>query len=159
MIAVLQRVSEAKVSVDDQVTGSIGPGLVVLLGVHRDDTEADSTFLVEKTANLRIFSDEAGKMNLSLLDVGGSALIVSQFTLVGDWRKGRRPSYINAAAPELGERLYEHFMAGLRERDIPVASGRFGAMMQVQLVNDGPVTFVLDSRSGARPFGLAQASS
>jgi len=146
MIAVLQRVSSAQVTVDGQVTGAIGQGLVVLLGVHRDDTEADSTFLVEKTANLRIFSDEAGKMNLSLLDVGGSALVVSQFTLVGDWRKGRRPSYINAAAPEEGERLYEHFMDGLRVRDIPVASGRFGAMMQVQLVNDGPVTFVLDSK-------------
>ena len=146
MIAVLQRVSSAQVTVDGQVTGSIGQGLVILLGVHRDDTEADSTFLVEKTANLRIFSDEAGKMNLSLLDVGGSALVVSQFTLVGDWRKGRRPSYINAAAPEKGERLYEHFMDGLRVRDIPVASGRFGAMMQVQLVNDGPVTFVLDSK-------------
>ncbi|MBA7657984.1 MAG: D-tyrosyl-tRNA(Tyr) deacylase [Calditrichaeota bacterium] len=152
MIAVLQRVSEAQVTVDGQVTGAIGQGLVVLLGVHRDDTEADSTFLVEKTANLRIFSDEAGKMNLSLLDVGGGALVVSQFTLVGDWRKGRRPSYINAAAPEEGERLYEHFMDGLRERNIHVASGRFGAMMQVQLVNDGPVTFVLDSRSGARPL-------
>jgi len=146
MIAVLQRVTSASVTIDDQVIGSIGQGLVVLLGVHRDDTEADSTFLVEKAANLRIFSDDAGKMNLSLLDVGGSALAVSQFTLVGDWRKGRRPSYINAAAPEEGELLYEHFIDGLRERDIPVASGRFGAMMQVQLVNDGPVTFVLDSK-------------
>ncbi len=146
MIAVLQRTSRGSVTVDGEVTGAIGQGLVVLLGVHRDDTEADSTFLVEKAANLRIFSDDAGKMNLSLLDVGGSALVVSQFTLVGDWRKGRRPSYINAAAPEEGERLYEHFMDGLRERNIPVASGRFGAMMQVELVNDGPVTFVLDSK-------------
>ena len=146
MIAVLQRTSRGSVTVDGEVTGAIGQGLVVLLGVHRDDTEADSTFLVEKAANLRIFSDDAGKMNLSLLDVGGSALVVSQFTLVGDWRKGRRPSYINAAAPEEGERLYEHFMDGLRERNIPVASGRFGAMMQVQLVNDGPVTFVLNSK-------------
>ncbi len=146
MIAVLQRVSSAQVTIDGRATGTIGQGLVVLLGVHRDDTEADSTFLVEKAANLRIFSDDAGKMNLSLLDVGGSALVVSQFTLVGDWRKGRRPSYINAAPPESGERLYEHFMDGLRERNIPVASGRFGAMMRVQLVNDGPVTFVLDSK-------------
>ncbi|MFB0515308.1 MAG: D-aminoacyl-tRNA deacylase [Candidatus Neomarinimicrobiota bacterium] len=153
MIAVLQRVSEAQVTVDGRVTGSIGTGLVVLLGVHRDDTEADSSFLVEKTVNLRIFSDEAGKMNLSLMDVGGSALVVSQFTLVGDWRKGRRPSYINAAPPESGERLYEHYMNGLRAHDIVVESGLFGAMMQVQLVNDGPVTFVLDSRSEARPFG------
>ncbi len=146
MIAVLQRVSEAQVTVDGQATGSIGPGLVVLLGVHRDDTEADSTFLVEKAANLRIFSDDAGKMNLSLLDVGGSALVVSQFTLVGDWCKGRRPSYTNAAAPELGERLYKRFMDGLRELGITVASGEFGAMMRVQLVNDGPVTFVLNSK-------------
>ncbi len=147
MIAVLQRVSEAQVTVNNRVTGSIGPGLVILLGVHRNDSEADSSFLVDKTINLRIFNDDAGKLNLSLMDVGGSALVVSQFTLVGDWRKGRRPSYIDAADPALGEHLYEHFMAGLRERDIPVESGLFGAMMQVKLINDGPVTFVLDSRS------------
>lgn len=146
MIAVLQRVSEAKVTVDGQVTGAIGPGLVVLLGVHQEDTEEDSTFLVEKTATLRIFNDDTGKMNLSLLDVGGSALVVSQFTLVGDWRKGRRPSFTRAAAPEDGNHLYEHFLEGLRAYHIPVASGLFGAMMQVQLVNDGPVTFVLDSK-------------
>ena len=146
MIAVLQRVSSARVTVDGRVAGSIGPGLVVLLGVHREDTEDDSTFLVDKTATLRIFNDEQGKMNRSVLDVGGSALVVSQFTLVGNWRKGRRPSFTAAAPPDRGERLYEHFMAGLRSRHISVASGRFGAMMQVQLVNEGPVTFVLDSK-------------
>jgi D-tyrosyl-tRNA(Tyr) deacylase len=146
MIAVLQRVSEASVTVDGSVTGHIGTGLVILLGVHREDTEDDSTFLVKKTAGLRIFTDTAGKMNLSIADVGGSALVISQFTLVGDWRKGRRPSFVNAATPELGEHLYEHFMAGLRDQDIPVESGVFGAMMEVSLVNDGPVTFVLDSK-------------
>lgn len=146
MIAVLQRVSSARVSVDGVVTGSIDTGLVILLGVHRDDTEADSTFLVKKTAGLRIFNDDASKMNLSIRDVGGCALVVSQFTLVGDWRKGRRPSFINAAPPQLGEHLYEHFIAGLRGHDIPVESGMFGAMMDVSLVNDGPVTFVLDSK-------------
>jgi D-tyrosyl-tRNA(Tyr) deacylase len=146
MIAVLQRVSSASVTIDGVVTGSIGSGLVILLGVHRDDTEADSTFLVDKTAGLRIFNDSAGKMNLSIKDVGGRALVISQFTLVGDWRKGRRPSFIAAASPEVGEQLYEHFMAGLRECEIPVESGVFGAMMDVSLVNDGPVTFVLDSK-------------
>ena len=146
MIAVLQRVSSASVTVDGSVTGNIGSGLVILLGVHREDTAADSTFLVEKTAGMRIFNDAEGKMNLSIRDVGGSALVISQFTLVGDWRKGRRPSFINAAPPELGEQLYEHFMAGLREHGIPVESGAFGAMMDVSLVNDGPVTFVLDSK-------------
>lgn len=146
MIAVLQRVSSARVTVAGKPTGTIGDGLVVLLGVHRDDSEEDSSFLVDKTAVLRIFADDAGKMNLSLLDVGGGALVVSQFTLVADWRKGRRPSFTRAAPPEAGMRLYEHFIDGLRARDIPVESGRFGAMMDVQLVNSGPVTFILDSR-------------
>lgn len=146
MIAVLQRVSEAKVVVDGHVTGEIGRGLVVLLGVHREDSENDCNFLVEKTVTLRIFSDENGKMNHSLADTGGTALVVSQFTLVSDWRKGRRPSFTSAAAPETAEQLYEHFMHGLKEWNIPVESGEFGAMMQVQLVNDGPVTLVLDSR-------------
>ncbi len=146
MIAVLQRVSRASVTVDGRVSGSIGSGLVVLLGVHRTDIESDAKFLVEKSVNLRIFSDSAGKMNLSLLDTGGSALVISQFTLVGDWRKGRRPSFIGAAPPEQGERLYEHFIAGLREQGVSVETGVFGAMMDVELVNDGPVTFVLDSK-------------
>ncbi len=146
MIAVLQRVAEAKVVVEGRVIGEIGRGLVVLLGIHRDDSENDCNFLVEKTATLRIFSDENGKMNHSLADMGAAALVVSQFTLVSDWRKGRRPSFTSAAAPEAAEKLYEHFMHGLNERDIPVESGEFGALMQVQLVNDGPVTLVLDSR-------------
>ena len=146
MIAVLQRVSEAKVTVNGQVAGEIGPGLAILLGVHRDDKKDDSNFLVEKTAALRIFNDDLGKMNRSLVDTGGSALVVSQFTLVGNWRKGRRPSYSHAAMPEAAERLYEHFSDGLRSADITVATGVFGAMMQLSLVNDGPVTFVLDSK-------------
>ena len=147
MIAVLQRVSKAKVTVDKRVTGEIGPGLAILLGVHQDDSEEDSNFLVEKTASLRIFSDNNGRMNRSIIDTGGSALVVSQFTLVGDWRKGRRPSYVHAAAPEKAERLYEHFSDGLRDADIQVENGVFGAMMDVNLVNNGPVTFVLDSRA------------
>ncbi|MEE9466424.1 MAG: D-aminoacyl-tRNA deacylase [Candidatus Neomarinimicrobiota bacterium] len=146
MIAVLQRVSSAGVTAGGQVTGSIGTGLVTLLGVHKSDGEADVNFLVEKSVNLRIFSDSAGKMNRSLLDVAGAMLVISQFTLVGDWRKGRRPSFIDAAPPEQGERLYEHFLAGIREQGVTVQSGVFGAMMAVELVNDGPVTFVLDSK-------------
>ncbi|MCH8836831.1 MAG: D-tyrosyl-tRNA(Tyr) deacylase [Candidatus Marinimicrobia bacterium] len=146
MIAVLQRVSRAGVTIEGRVTGSIASGLVVLLGVHKTDTETDVKFLVEKSANLRIFSDSVGKMNLSLLDTGGSALVISQFTLVGDWRKGRRPSFIGAAPPEQGERLYEQFIAELQGRGVAVQTGVFGAMMEVELVNDGPVTFVLDSK-------------
>lgn len=146
MIAVLQRVSRAGVTIEGRATGSIGSGLVILLGVHKTDTETDVKFLVEKSANLRIFSDSVGKMNLSLLDTGGSALVISQFTLVGDWRKGRRPSFIGAAPPEQGERLYEQFIAGLRGQGVAVQTGVFGAMMEVELVNDGPVTFVLDSK-------------
>lgn len=132
--------------VNDHTTGAIDQGLLILLGVHKDDTEADSDFLVDKTATLRIFNDDAGKMNRSVRDVEGSALVVSQFTLVGDWRKGRRPSFTAAATPDDSKRLYRHFMAGLRTCGIAVASGEFGAMMQVELVNDGPVTFVLDSK-------------
>lgn len=146
MIALLQRVSRAKVTVDKRVTGEIGPGLAILLGVHQDDSEDDCNFLVEKTASLRIFDDNNGRMNRSIIDTGGSALVVSQFTLVGDWRKGRRPSYTRAAAPEKAERLYEHFSEGLRGADIQVENGVFGAMMDVDLVNSGPVTFVLNSR-------------
>ena len=146
MIAVIQRVSESKVVVDDKTVGEIGPGLMILLGVFDDDSEADGEFLAGKIAGLRIFNDENGKMNLSIQDIDGSALVVSQFTLCGDWRKGRRPSYIHAAAPADGERLYEDFIARLRNHGLPVESGQFGAMMQVELINDGPVTFVLDSK-------------
>ena len=146
MRAVLQRVTRARVTVGDEVTGQIERGLVVLLGVEQDDTDADAHQLADKTIQLRIFDDAEGKMNLALADVGGSVLVVSQFTLLGDCRKGRRPSFIQAAAPELAERLYETFVAAIGVQGIRVATGRFRAMMQVELVNDGPVTILLDSR-------------
>jgi D-tyrosyl-tRNA(Tyr) deacylase len=153
MRAVLQRVSRAKVTVGDETVGQIGPGLVVLLGVEQGDTEADAQQLADKAAQLRIFDDAAGKMNLSLLDVrrgspdpAAAMLVVSQFTLLGDCKKGRRPSFIQAAPPEIAERLYETFVAAVGVQGIPVATGRFRAMMQVELVNDGPVTLLLDSR-------------
>ena len=146
MIALLQRVSNAKVTVDGKVSGQIQKGLLVFLGVFQEDSEDDGKFLVQKIANFRIFNDHAGKMNLSLKDVGGSALVVSQFTLCADWRKGRRPSFVNAASKEKGEQLYERFFQQLGEEGIPVQSGVFGAMMEVSLTNDGPVTFVLDSK-------------
>jgi D-tyrosyl-tRNA(Tyr) deacylase len=146
MRAVLQRVTRASVTVGDEVTGQIERGLVVLLGVEQDDTDADAHQLADKTIQLRIFDDADGKMNLALPDVGGSVLVVSQFTLLGDCRKGRRPSFIQAAAPELAERLYETFVAAIGVQGIRVATGRFRAMMQVELVNDGPVTIMLDSR-------------
>ncbi|HHT06517.1 MAG TPA: D-tyrosyl-tRNA(Tyr) deacylase [Hydrogenispora sp.] len=145
MRALLQRVSFARVSVGNEVTGEIGPGLLVLLGVSRTDQEADLQLLVEKIINLRIFEDDQGKMNLSVQDVGGSILVVSQFTLYADCRKGRRPSFIDAAPPELGADLYERFIAALRARGMTVATGRFGAEMAVELVNDGPVTIMLDT--------------
>jgi D-tyrosyl-tRNA(Tyr) deacylase len=143
--AVLQRVSRAKVSVDGQVTGEIGAGLMILLGVGRDDTSAIASSLAEKCANLRIFEDGQGKMNRSLLDVKGSALVVSQFTLYGDARGQRRPSFIAAAPPELAEVLYEGFCAVLRTLGVTVATGKFQTMMSVELVNEGPVTILLDS--------------
>ena len=146
MRAVLQRVTRASVTVDGQVIGEIGRGLVVLLGVEQDDTEADAHQLADKTIQLRIFDDADGKMNLGLADVGGAMLVVSQFTLFGDCRKGRRPSFIQAAPPELAERLYETFVAAVGVQGILVATGKFRAMMQVELVNDGPVTIILDSR-------------
>ncbi|MBL67232.1 MAG: D-tyrosyl-tRNA(Tyr) deacylase [Verrucomicrobiales bacterium] len=146
MIVVLQRVSEARVAVDSRVTGEIGLGLMILLGVVEGDGEEDAEFLADRVAGFRIFSDEEGKMNRSVQDVGGAALVVSQFTLAGDWRKGRRPSFTKAASPEEGERLYEYFCAQLKEQNVPVETGEFGAMMDVSLVNQGPVTFVMDSR-------------
>ena len=132
--------------VSGNTIGSIENGLVILLGVQKDDAEADADYLAEKIANIRIFNDENEKMNLSIQDVKGSALVISQFTLCGDTNKGRRPSFINAAAPEEGKRLYEYFMKRLNAESITVESGKFGAMMEVELVNDGPVTFVLDSK-------------
>ncbi|HNZ36135.1 MAG: D-tyrosyl-tRNA(Tyr) deacylase [Candidatus Marinimicrobia bacterium] len=146
MIAVIQRVSQAHVTVENKIVGRIGPGLVILLGVFQNDGDADAAFLADKIAGLRIFGDEQQKMNLSIKDVGGAALVISQFTLCGDWRKGRRPSFISAADPETGRRLYEKFIADLKIAGVPTEQGIFGAMMAVSLVNDGPVTFVLDSK-------------
>jgi D-aminoacyl-tRNA deacylase len=146
MRAVLQRVTRASVIVDGEVIGQTGRGIVVLLGVEHDDTDADAQQLADKTVQLRIFDDTDGKMNLALTEIGGSVLVVSQFTLLGDCRKGRRPSFIRAAPPELAERLYETFVAAVGVQGIPVATGKFRSMMQVELVNDGPVTILLDSR-------------
>jgi D-aminoacyl-tRNA deacylase len=144
--AVIQRVTEARVTIGDRETGRIGRGLLVLLGVGAEDNEEDARYLAEKTAFLRIFPDEADKMNLSVLDIGGGVLAVSQFTLFGDCRKGRRPSYASAAPPEPAERLYECYVDELRKLVPIVATGVFQEMMQVSLVNDGPVTLLLDSR-------------
>ena len=145
MIAVLQRASEGKVTVEDRITGEIDSGLVLLLGVAQGDTESDADFLADRIAGFRVFNDDQGKMNRSIRDVNGSALVISQFTLAGDWRKGRRPSFTSAAPPEEGERLYEYFCDQLRKLEVPVKTGEFGAMMKVSLINDGPVTFVMDS--------------
>lgn len=145
MRAVVQRVSRALVRVQGQVAGEIRTGLVVLVGVSRTDNPDSASYLAEKIANLRIFPDEAGKMNRSLLEIGGAALVVSQFTLYGDTRGGRRPSYIQAAPPEEASRLYEEFVRSLRSQRVPVETGVFQAHMDVELVNDGPVTILLDS--------------
>jgi D-tyrosyl-tRNA(Tyr) deacylase len=145
MRAVVQRVSRAKVTVEGQVTGEIGAGLMILLGVGKEDNSAVAAGMAEKLANLRIFEDAAGKMNLSLLDVKGSALVVSQFTLYGDARGQRRPSFISAAPPELAKKLYEEFCAALKKLGITVGTGIFQAMMSVELVNEGPVTILVDS--------------
>ena len=145
MRAVVQRVSSARVEIDGEVAGSIGRGLLVLLGVGQGDSEKQAHWLADKIAGLRIFEDDAGKMNLSVEEVGGSALVVSQFTLYGDCRKGRRPSFTGAAPPEEADRLYQVFVARLKERGLPVATGVFQAMMQVHLVNDGPVTVVVET--------------
>jgi len=146
MIAVLQRVSSGSVTIGDAVSGAIKQGLVVLLGVAEDDEHRDADWLAAKTAELRIFEDDQGKMNRSVLDVTGSALVISQFTLLADYKKGRRPSFIHAASPEMGAQLYEYFMERLGKQGVPVQSGQFGAMMTVDIRNEGPVTLVLDSR-------------
>jgi D-tyrosyl-tRNA(Tyr) deacylase len=143
---VIQRVSEASVTVDQKTVGAIGQGLMVLLGVAQGDTSQEAKSLAEKTAGLRIFEDDAGKMNRSVEEIGGSLLVVSQFTLLGDCRKGRRPGFTDAAPPELADQLYEEYVATLRSRGVNVATGVFRADMQVALVNDGPVTMLLDSR-------------
>jgi D-aminoacyl-tRNA deacylase len=145
MRAVLQRVSRASVTVEEQVTGEIGAGLMILLGVGREDSSAVAKSMAEKVANLRIFEDDQGKMNRSLLEVKGSALVVSQFTLYGDARGQRRPSFIAAAQPETAQALYEEFCSALRALGVSVATGVFQAMMSVELVNEGPVTILLDS--------------
>lgn len=145
MRAVIQRVREAKVEVDGKVVGQVGPGLLVYLGVGKGDTEADVQFMAEKLANLRIFSDDAGKMNRSVIDIGGGVLLVSNFTLHGDCRKGRRPGFDGAADPALADGLYEKVAQVIAQQGVPVAQGVFGAHMHVTSVNDGPVTFLLDS--------------
>ena len=145
MRAVVQRVSSARVEIDGEVAGSIGRGLLVLLGVGQGDSEKQAHWLADKIAGLRIFEDEAGKMNLSVEEVGGSALVVSQFTLYGDCRKGRRPSFTGAAPPQEADRLYQVFVNRLKERGLPVATGVFQATMQVHSVNEGPVTVVVET--------------
>jgi D-aminoacyl-tRNA deacylase len=146
MRAVVQRVSHARVLIDGTVVAEIERGLLILLGVTQTDTLEQARWLADKIIGLRIFNDAEGKMNLSVADVGGGALVVSQFTLYGDCRKGRRPSFVDAAGPEIAIPLYEAFIDAVRAQGVPTATGRFGAMMQVELVNDGPVTLIVDSK-------------
>lgn len=146
MRSVVQRVTEASVSVSGDCVGKIELGLVVLLGVEKGDSEQDADYMAEKIAGLRIFADEQDRMNLNVIDAGGSVLLISQFTLLGDVRKGRRPSFTDAADPELADKLYEHCSQVLRQTGLTVANGIFRADMQVHLINDGPVTILLDSR-------------
>lgn len=146
MRAVIQRVAAADVRVDHEIVGRIGPGLLVLLGIARSDEEKDADYLADKAVHLRIFEDGDGKMNRSLLETGGEVLVVSQFTLLGDCRKGRRPSFVEAAPPERAEQLYEYFVDQLKMKGITVATGRFQAMMAVSLINDGPVTLILETK-------------
>ena len=146
MRAVIQRVTRAKVTVEDRVVGEIGHGLLILLGITHDDTQSDADYLSSKIVALRIFDDAAGKMNVSLKDAGGGLLVVSQFTLYGDVRRGLRPSWSDAAPPEIAEPLYNYFVESSRKLIEPVETGNFRAMMQVELVNDGPVTLLIDSR-------------
>ena len=146
MIAVVQRVSSSSVTIDQSVVGTIGPGINVLLGVAAGDGETDADYLAAKVANLRIFEDDRGKMNRSLIDIKGQMLVVSQFTLLGDCRKGRRPSFIKSAEPDLAQGLYHRFVESVKKIGVDVQTGRFGAMMQVNIVNDGPVTLLVHSR-------------
>lgn len=145
MRSVLQRVSSAKVSVDGEIIGEIGRGILVLLGISQEDSETEAKYLLEKTLNLRIFEDSEGKMNLSLIDIRGELLVVSQFTLYGDARKGRRPSFIKAALPQTANKLYEFFVSEAEKQIKKVETGQFQAMMNVELINDGPVTILLDT--------------
>jgi D-aminoacyl-tRNA deacylase len=146
MRAVLQRVSEARVRIGAEIIGEIGHGLLILLGVTVNDTPEQADWLADKVVGLRVFEDDAGKMNRDVIEVGGSVLVVSQFTLYGDCRKGRRPSFIEAAPPAVAVPLYAAFVDAIRARGVPTATGRFGAMMRVELVNDGPVTLIVDSK-------------
>ena len=148
MRAVVQRVSRARVTVNDEITGEIGPGLLVLLGVGAGDSRAEADYLVEKTRGLRIFEDADGKMNLSVAEVGGALLVVSQFTLYGDARRGKRPSFDAAAPPEQARELYEYFVEKVRAAGLRCDTGQFQEMMRVELVNEGPVTILLDSAKG-----------
>ena len=145
MIAVIQRVLDAKVQINNSEERSITNGLVILLGVHKDDVEKDVTYLADKIIGLRIFNDQNNKMNHSLLDINGSVLIISQFTLCGDIRKGRRPNFLSAANPSKGSSLYNNFIQRFKQKDLNVVNGEFGAHMDVSLVNNGPVTFVIDT--------------
>jgi D-aminoacyl-tRNA deacylase len=147
MRALVQRVTRAEVSVSGRCVGRIGPGFAVLLGVARDDTEADAEFVIDRILGLRVFADEAGKMNIALGAVGGELLVISQFTLLADTSGGRRPSFIKAAPPEIARPLYEHLVSLARARGVRVETGEFGAHMELGLVNDGPVTIILDSRA------------
>jgi len=144
--AVIQRVQQSSVTVNEAVIAKIGQGLLVLLGIAETDQEADADFMADKIVHLRIFEDELGKMNRSLLDIGGEMLVVSQFTLLGDCRKGRRPSFIQAAAPQKANALYERFVQQVRRKGVNTATGQFRALMAVSLINDGPVTLIVDSR-------------
>ncbi|MDR3614454.1 MAG: D-aminoacyl-tRNA deacylase [Candidatus Obscuribacterales bacterium] len=173
MKAVLQRVSSASVSIDGKVVGELAPeaptlhdgadskavnkcqrarGLMILFGVAQGDSEKESTYIAQKVVDLRIFSDEHGKMNRSLIEIGGSVLVVSQFTLFADWRSGRRPGFTGAAAPAEGKRLYEHFVSELKRLGVPVQTGEFGADMEISLVNDGPVTLILEHQFAQAPM-------
>ncbi len=145
MRAVIQRVHKASVEINKKTIGSIGPGLLILLAVHKNDTKEDAAWLADKILSLRIFDNNDGHMDLSLKDIKGEILVVSQFTLYGDCRKGRRPSWSNSASPELAERLYQYFISHLKNTGIKTATGKFQAMMNVSLINDGPVTLILDS--------------
>ncbi len=146
MRAVIQRVKKSSVSVDGQIIGEIKRGLLVLLGVAGDDTENEASYLADKIVNMRIFEDDEGKMNRSLIETRGQMLVVSQFTLLGDCRKGRRPSFVKAAGPEKANELYEIFVNFVRNKGVPVETGKFRAMMDVSLINDGPVTLIVESR-------------
>ena len=150
MRAVVQRVSRAEVRIEERVVGKIGRGFVVLLGVAGGDSDADAAFLVDRIVGMRVFADDAGKMNLSIAQADGAMLVVSQFTLLADTNSGRRPSFTKAAAPEEARRLYEHFLSLVRKHDVKVETGEFGATMEVDLINDGPVTIILDSRENVK---------